>query len=62
MSEIVEEFVNGYCKNYDMARSAICEFVQDEDGLHFDRIDYGVCPHSKNCEMMKQVFAMEAEK
>ena len=38
MSEIVEEFVNGYCKNYDMARSAICEFVQDEDGLHFDRL------------------------
>ena len=49
MSGIVEEFVNGYCKNYDMARSAICEFVQDEYGLHFDRIDcdYGKCPRRK---------------
>lgn len=27
MSGIVEEFVNGYCKNYDMARSAICELI-----------------------------------
>lgn len=64
MSGIVEEFVNGYCKNYDMARSAICEFVQDEHGLHFDRIDcdYGKCPHSGNCEMIKKVFEMEMEK
>lgn len=57
MGEIIEEFVNGYCKNCDMARSAIAEFVEDEDGLHFDSIDcdYGKCIHSKDCELIKKV-------
>ena len=61
MSEIIEEFVNGYCKNYDMVRNSICEFVQDETGIHFDNVDcdYGVCPYSKGCEMMKKVFEIE---
>ena len=64
MSEIIEEFVNGYCRNYDMARSAICEFIKDENGIHFDRVDcdYGPCPYGDDCEMMKKVFTIEEEK
>ncbi len=31
MSEIREEFFNGYCKNYDMARTAIGEFCRDKE-------------------------------
>ena len=58
MSEIREEFFNGYCKNYDIARTAIGEFKQTEKGFGLDRIDcdYGVCPHSEDCEMIKKVF------
>ena len=59
MSEIREVFFNGYCKNYDMARTAIGEFCRDKECFFLDRIDcdYGNCPHGENCEMMKQVFA-----
>ena len=32
MSEITEEFFQGYCKAYDMARTAIGEFVLEQDG------------------------------
>ena len=59
MSEIREEFFNGYCKNYDMARTAIGEFEQGEEGFVLDRIDcdYGNCPFGEDCEMMKKVFS-----
>lgn len=62
--EIVEEFVNGYCRNYDMARSAIAEYIRDEAGLHFDRIDcdYGTCIHSQSCELMKEVLKHSVER
>ena len=26
MGEIIEEFFNGYCRNFDMIQTVICEF------------------------------------
>lgn len=64
MSEIIEEFFNGYCKNYDMARTAIGEFVTANGALAFNQIDcdYGKCPYSDDCEMMRKVFEFLKEK
>lgn len=58
MSEIIEEFFNGYCKNYDMARTAIGEFIDANGVLKLEHIDcdYGKCPYSEECEMMHKVF------
>lgn len=64
MSEITEEFFQGYCQAYDMARTAIGEFVLEQDGWVLEQIDcdYGACIHSENCQMMKQVFEFLDEK
>ena len=64
MSEIIEEFFNGYCKNYDMARTAIGEFTEINGVLKLEQIDceYGKCPYSEDCEMMHKVFEFIKEK
>ena len=64
MSEITEEFFQGYCKAYDMARTAIGEFVLEQDGCVLEQIDcdYGACIHSENCQMMKRVYEFLDEK
>lgn len=64
MSEILEEFFNGFCKNYDMARTAIGEFREEDGKVVLDQIDcdYDHCLHRDNCEMMKKVFAYMEEK
>ena len=28
MGEIIEEFFNGYCRNFDMTQTVICEYEQ----------------------------------
>ena len=33
MGEIIEEFFNGYCRNFDMTQTVICEFEQFPEGL-----------------------------
>ena len=38
MSEIIEEFFNGYCKSYDMARTAIGEFSEENGALNLEQI------------------------
>lgn len=64
MSEIIEEFFNGYCKNYDMARTAIGEFSEEKEVLKLEQIDcdYGNCIYSEDCEMMHKVFAFIKER
>ena len=32
MGEIIEEFFNGYCRNFDMTQTVICEFEQFPEG------------------------------
>lgn len=64
MSEIIEEFFQGYCRACDMARTAVGEFRLEDNKLVLDQIDcdYGTCIHGESCQMMKQVFAfMEQE-
>ena len=34
MAEIIEEFFTGYCRNFDMTQTVICEFEQLPNGLH----------------------------
>ena len=64
MSEITEEFFQGYCKAYDMARTAIGEFVLEQDGWVLEQIDcdYGARIHSENCQMMKRMYEFLDEK
>ena len=64
MSEITEEFFQGYCKAYDMARTAIGEFVLEQDCWVLEQIDcdYGACIHSENCQMMKRMYEFLDEK
>ena len=47
MSEIIEEFFQGYCRAYDMARTAVGEFRLEDKKLVLDQIDcdYGTCIH-----------------
>ena len=33
MGEIIEKFFNGYCRNFDMTQTVICEFEQLPEGL-----------------------------
>lgn len=35
MAEIIEEFFTGYCRNFDMTQTVICEFEQLPNGLIF---------------------------
>lgn len=35
MGEIIEEFFNGYCRNFDMTQTVICEFEQFQRGFVF---------------------------
>ena len=51
MGEIIEEFFNGYCRNFDMTQTVICEFEQFPEGPQY----------SKDCTLMKQALAREKE-
>ena len=64
MSEITEEFFFFFFKAYDMARTAIGEFVLEQDGWVLEQIDcdYGECIHSENCQMMKRMYEFLDEK
>lgn len=56
--EIIEEFVNGFCKAQNQSRMVLCEFRQEADGSRsFLEADcaFGVCPHTKDCQLMSQV-------
>lgn len=63
MGEIIEEFFNGYCRNFDMTQTVICEFEQFPEGLRLldSSCEYGVCQYSKDCTLMKQALAREKE-
>ena len=63
MGEIIEEFFNGYCPNFDMTQTVICEFEQFPEGLRLldSSCEYGVCQYSKDCTLMKQALAREKE-
>lgn len=64
MSEIIEEFFTGYCKNFDMTQTVICEYEQLADGLHFlnSSCEYGTCIHSENCNVMQQALNRQKNK
>lgn len=61
MAEIIEEFFTGYCRNFDMTQTVICEFEQLPDGLQLldSSCEYGVCKFSKDCVLMKQALDMQ---
>ena len=61
MAEIIEEFFTGYCRNFDMTQTVICEFEQLPDGLHLldSSCEYGDCKFSKDCTLMKQALDKE---
>ncbi len=59
--EIIEEFVNGFCKAQNQTRMVICEFEKSDDGTRiFLESDcaYGACPHSAECTLMKGAQAL----
>lgn len=61
MGEIIEEFFNGYCRNFDMTQTVICEFEQLPEGIRLldSSCEYEVCQYSKDCTLMKQALARE---
>lgn len=61
MAEIIEEFFTGYCRNFDMTQTVICEFEQLPDSLHLldSSCEYGDCKFSKDCTLMKQALDKE---
>ena len=61
MTEIIEDFFTGYCRNFDMTQTVICEFEQLPNGLHLldSSCEYGVCKFSKDCTLMKQALDRE---
>ena len=61
MAEIIEEFFTGYCRNFDMTQTVICEFEQLPNGLHLldSSCEYGDCKFSKDCTLMKQALDKE---
>ena len=50
MGEIIEEFFTGYCRNFDMTQTVICEFEQSPQGLQLldSSCEYGNCRYSKD--------------
>ncbi|MDO5798452.1 MAG: ubiquinone biosynthesis protein UbiE [Eubacteriales bacterium] len=61
MGEIIEEFFNGYCRNFDMTQTVICEYEQLPQELHLidSSCEFGTCQYSKDCTLMKQALARE---
>ena len=61
MGEIIEEFFTGYCRNFDMTQTVICEFEQSPQGLQLldSSCEYGNCRYSKYCVVMQQALARE---
>lgn len=60
--EIVEEFVNGFCKAQNQSRMVLCEFREEPDGTRtFLESDcaFGKCSHSRQCQLMAQVVSPE---
>ena len=51
MGEIIEEFFNGYCRNFEQLPEGI--------RLLDSSCEYGVCQYSKDCTLMKQALARE---
>lgn len=57
--EIIEEFVNGFCKAQNQSRMVLCEYRQEPDGSRtFLESDcaYGMCSHSRQCQLMAQAI------
>ena len=60
--EIVEEFVNGFCKAQNQSRMVLCEYQLEPDGSRtFLESDcaYGSCSHSRQCQLMAQAISEE---
>lgn len=56
---ITEEFVSGFCKSQNQTRMVICELEENEDGsksLLSSDCAYGVCEHSGDCLLIRQVL------
>lgn len=60
--EIIEEFINGFCKAQNQSRMVLCEFQVEEDGTKtFLESDcaYGTCSYSRQCQLMAGVEAQQ---
>lgn len=58
--EIVEEFVNGFCKEQNQSRIVLCEYRREPDGTRtFLESDcaYGNCIHSGQCQLMARAVS-----
>ena len=56
MEEIEEAVFNGFCKILNETRSVFCEFEVQDGRLCLAEADcdYGACPHTETCVLMKQ--------
>ena len=57
--EVIEEFINGFCKAQNQSRMVICEFREEADGTRtFLDSDCGhsICPHSRECLLMGKIL------